>query len=149
MRAPLAADPAPRGIDGLAPRGPVDRSLGAFLQRQRETLHPDWSQKRLGEAAGVSNASISRLESGAITRPPMKLLAQVAPWYGCDVLDLWQRCGYLTGQDAAAIAALLAEYAPLALIQFALERGPWPSRLRDVILWQLTAGLERFPGGPD
>jgi transcriptional regulator with XRE-family HTH domain len=113
--------------------------LGVFLQQCRAAHRPEWTQSDVARAVGVSPPTISRLESGVTQHPPMELLARVAPHYGVSVLDLWHRAGYLTTQDAAAMARLLGQLAPHELIRLAFELGPWGSDIQRAVNILLAA----------
>jgi transcriptional regulator with XRE-family HTH domain len=116
-------------------------TLGAFLRRKREQRGPAWSQTYLAKRANVSHSTISRLESGKTKLPPMELLAKLAPWYRVGVLELWRRAGHLSGGDAEAITAFVAQTDPVELVRIGLERGPWPLDIQRIVWATLEARM--------
>lgn len=120
-------------------------SLGAYLRRKREQRGKAWSQTYLASRAGVSASTVSRLEADKTKSPPMELLAQLAPWYRVGVLELWRRAGHLSGGDAEAITAFVAQTDPVELVRIGLERGPWPKDIRTIVWLTLEARM----GDPD
>jgi transcriptional regulator with XRE-family HTH domain len=53
------------------------------------------SQAELSRAAGVSNSTIARIESGKTTNPDPATLHQLAPFLKVPYQELFVKCGYL------------------------------------------------------
>ena len=68
------------------------KKLGAFLRSAREA-HA-LSQNRLGEAVGVPNTTIMRLERGENLNPRADLLAGIAGELGINLADVYGLAGY-------------------------------------------------------
>lgn len=81
-------------------REPADRSraeaLGAYLKSLRAGL--DMSLRDVEEATkkDVSNAYLSQLENGKITKPSPNILHSLAMVYGAPYEGLMERAGYIS-----------------------------------------------------
>lgn len=53
------------------------------------------SQRDLAEKSGVSNAEISRIETGERKNPSPITLKAIAPWLGASYKELMQKAGYI------------------------------------------------------
>lgn len=120
--------------------GESGANLGEYLRLRRE--HLGLSQGALGRASGVSPSMISRLESGKRRATP-GLLYLLAEPLQVSYSQLLQRGGHEPAarrwQDQERSTA---PSDPLADIQRALNRGPWPPAVRNAIA-TLLAELAR------
>lgn len=67
-------------------------SLGDYLKTQRK--NKDWSQRDLAEASGISNAEISRLESGVRKEPSPSILKSLSTALGIPYEDMMRAAGF-------------------------------------------------------
>jgi len=111
-------------------------ALGEYLRMRRE--HLGLSQGALGRASGVSPSMISRLESGKRRATP-GLLYLLAEPLQVSYSQLLQRAGHEPAarrwQDQERA---LAPADPLAEVQRALNRGPWPPTVRNAVITLLS-----------
>jgi transcriptional regulator with XRE-family HTH domain len=118
----------------------VGSDLGEYLRVRRE--HLGLSQGALGRASGVSPSMISRLESGKRRATP-GLLYLLAEPLQVSYAQLLQRGGHEPAarrwQDQERSTS---PSDPLADIQRALNRGPWPPAVRNAVA-TLLAELAR------
>lgn len=68
-------------------------SFGSFIKNLRE--QNNLSQRDLSEKSGVSNAEISRLETGGRKKPSPLVLKSLAPYLGVTYEELMQQAGYI------------------------------------------------------
>lgn len=68
------------------------KKLGAFIRSAREAR--SLSQNRLGEAVGVPNSTIMRLERGENLNPRADLLAGIADELAINLADVYGLAGY-------------------------------------------------------
>jgi transcriptional regulator with XRE-family HTH domain len=67
-------------------------TLASLLSGARSRL--GWSLRDAERAAGVPNAHLCQLETGAIKRPAVAILAKLADAYGLPVTQLAEAAGY-------------------------------------------------------
>lgn len=67
-------------------------SLGAILSGARSRL--GWSLRAAEKATGINNAHLSQIETGAIGRPGITVLAKLATAYGIPASRLAKAAGY-------------------------------------------------------
>ena len=67
-------------------------SFGSYIKNLRE--QNDLSQRELAERSGVSNAEISRLETGGRKKPSPMVLKSLAPYLGVSYEELMRQAGY-------------------------------------------------------
>lgn len=81
--------------DDPAPATAVTPSLGAFLRKARQDVK--MSLRDVEEATGkeVSNAYLSQLESGKITKPSPHILYSLSTALGVAYDSLMERAGYI------------------------------------------------------
>jgi len=77
----------------MKPRGDICMSFGSYIKSLREQNH--LSQRELAEKSGVSNAEISRLETGGRKKPSPMVLKALAPYLGVPYETLMQQAGYI------------------------------------------------------
>lgn len=87
------------------------------------------SQSQLAELGQVSNAEISRIESGEWREPSANVLKAIAPYLGVSYLDLYLKAGYI---DQDVINALKESKKLLRAVK-ALSNSELDSNL-DVLL---------------
>lgn len=77
------------------PMDTTQPNLGAFLRKARQDLH--MSLRDVEEATGkeVSNAYLSQLESGKITKPSPHVLYALSTALGVAYEQLMERAGYI------------------------------------------------------
>lgn len=68
-------------------------SLGEFLKQLR--IENNMSQRDLAEKSGISNAEISRIESGERKKPSHVALKAFAPYLGVSYEELLKKAGYI------------------------------------------------------
>jgi transcriptional regulator with XRE-family HTH domain len=93
------------------------KKLGAFVRSARETR--SLSQNRLGEAVGVPNTTIMRLERGENLKPRADLLASIADELGINLADIYGLAGY----DAPTALPSLRPYLRSKYRQLPAEAG--------------------------
>lgn len=74
-------------------------NFSEYLKQIR--LEKSISQRELAEKSGISNAEISRIESGARQKPSPDALKALAPILGVEYEDLMDKAGYLSGKSYA------------------------------------------------
>lgn len=74
-------------------KGGVDMTFGEYVKRLRS--EKQLSQRDLAEKSGVSNAEISRLESGERKKPSPNVIKAIAPPLGISYEDLMVKAGYI------------------------------------------------------
>lgn len=67
--------------------------FGSYIKNLRD--QNALSQRDLAEKSGVSNAEISRLETGERKKPSPMVLKALAPFLGASYEDLMQKAGYI------------------------------------------------------
>jgi transcriptional regulator with XRE-family HTH domain len=82
----------PKASEGRAP----ESSLGEHLARLRTTTGMSLRQVEEATNKEVSNAYLSQLENGKITKPSPNILHSLADVYKCSYEDLMERAGYFT-----------------------------------------------------
>ena len=93
------------------------KRLGAFIRSAREAR--SLSQNRLGEAVGVPNTTIMRLERGENLNPRADLLADIAGELGINLADIYGLAGY----DAPTALPSLRPYLRSKYRQLPAEAG--------------------------
>jgi transcriptional regulator with XRE-family HTH domain len=93
------------------------KKLGAFVRSAREAR--SLSQNRLGEAVGVPNTTIMRLERGENLNPRPDLLADIAGELGINLADVYGLAGY----DAPTALPSLRPYLRSKYRQLPAEAG--------------------------
>jgi transcriptional regulator with XRE-family HTH domain len=68
-------------------------SFGSYIKNLRE--QNKLSQRDLAEKSGISNAEISRLETGGRKKPSPIVLKALAPYLGVSYAELMQQAGYV------------------------------------------------------
>ncbi len=68
-------------------------SFGDYLRSLREAL--DLSLREVEERTDVSNAYLSQIETGSVTRPSPHILYKLADFYGVEHRTLMERAGHL------------------------------------------------------
>ncbi len=81
------------------------QKLGTFLRKARERA--GLSQKRLGEAIGVPNSTILRLERGEILVPRPDMLSAIADVLGTDLADLFAMAEYVAPSGLPSLTPYL------------------------------------------
>lgn len=74
-------------------------SLGEFIKEKRNLKN--WSQRDLAAKSGVSNAEISRIESGKRKEPSSSVLKDIASALDVPVEDLLQQAGVISDSSTA------------------------------------------------
>ena len=82
-------------------------SLGEYIKEKRKLK--DWSQRDLAAASGISNAEISRIESGKRKEPSSSILKDIANALGVPVEELLQEAGIISS-DASASSSDTASF---------------------------------------
>lgn len=108
----------------------MQESLAAFVKRTREAFGPWLSQAELARRAGMSSATVSRLEAGENVPEPETLekLAEVLAVPSETLLTL---AGYTAVRVPPPI--VLEPVPPLQQIERALHAGPWKPEVRAAI----------------
>ena len=96
---------------GAAP----EQSLGEYLRNLR--LARKLSLREVEDASGVSNAYLSQLEQGKITKPSPHFLHKLAGCYVVPYETLMEKAGYITREepDSAKTTKRRGQLAPSAL----------------------------------
>lgn len=68
-------------------------TLGEYIKKSRKDSK--LSQRDLSEKCGISNAEISRIESGERKNPAPTILRAIAPHIGVTYEELLQKAGYI------------------------------------------------------
>lgn len=71
--------------------------LGQFIKQKREAS--GLSQKALGEAAGLSDSAIQRIEAGSRKTPNWETLCKIAKALDFHPFEILQNAGYITEDD--------------------------------------------------
>lgn len=71
--------------------------LGQFIKEKREAA--GMSQKALGEAAGISDSAIQRIEAGQRKTPGWDTLCKIAKALDIHPFEILQNAGYITIED--------------------------------------------------
>lgn len=71
--------------------------LGQFIKEKREAS--GMSQKTLGEAAGISDSAIQRIEAGTRKSPGWDTLCKIAKALEIHPFVILQSAGYITTED--------------------------------------------------
>ena len=76
-----------------------EQTLGEYLRNLRSARK--MSLRDVEEGSGVSNAYLSQLEQGKITKPSPHFLHKLAGCYLVPYETLMEKAGYITKEDAA------------------------------------------------
>lgn len=87
----------------------IAKAVGALIARARMKAHK--TQEDVAEALEVGAETISRIERGMVP-PTLARLFEFADLFGCQVDELLLEASNRNADQAAAIAAQLAELAP-------------------------------------
>lgn len=68
-------------------------------------MEKGWSQRELASASGISNAEISRIESGKRKTPSFHVLDSFAKALGVPAIEMYLEAGMLEGSIGSLIAA--------------------------------------------
>ena len=79
-------------------------SLSDYIREMRK--QKDWSQRDLATASGISNAEISRIESGKRKEPSPSVLKAIASALNVPVEEVLQQAGVIERGKAAVDEAL-------------------------------------------
>ena len=71
--------------------------LGQFIKEKRKSA--GLSQKALGEAAGISDSAVQRIESGLRKTPCWETLCKIAKALDFHPFEILQNAGYITAED--------------------------------------------------
>src|SRR3954452_3802819 len=77
----------------------MPKTLGDVLRNARE--QQGLSLRDVERRTGIRNAHLSQIENGAITKPEMAMLWELASLYGLDYTDLLRRAGHVQGKDTS------------------------------------------------
>ena len=88
--------PVDQGSDDVEPRAREFQSLGAFLAYVRSVKKLTLRQVEEATEKEVSNAYLSQLETGKITRPSPNVLHSLAKVYGVPYETLMEKAGYIS-----------------------------------------------------
>jgi len=96
-------------------------SLGDYIRSLREAK--GLSQRELAEKSGLSNAEISRMESGERKKPSITTIRAVSPHLGIGYTDLLLQAGYIDSiaSDAVTNAYLDSSSAPIDIVSLAKD----------------------------
>lgn len=87
-------------------------ALGALIRNKR--LELGYTTYQLGDAAGVPNSTVVRIEQGKFAAPRPDKLARFAQLLGFPLADLFARAGYLVPDELPSFSAYLeAKYPDL------------------------------------
>jgi transcriptional regulator with XRE-family HTH domain len=109
----------------------MDESLAGFIKRTREAFGPWMSQAELGRRAGVSSATISRLEAGEVAAE-QATVEKIAEALGVPRDDLLALAGF-TALRTSPRPIVLPVLPPLEQIERALHAGPWKPEVRAAV----------------
>lgn len=73
-------------------------SLGEYIKEKRNAKN--WSQRDLANASGISNAEISRIESGKRKEPSSSVLKDIAIALDIQIEDLLLQAGVISDDSA-------------------------------------------------
>ena len=90
-------------------------SLGDFIKEKRNLQN--WSQRDLATASGVSNAEISRIESGKRKEPSSSVLKDIADALCIPVEELLQEVGIIQVAEPAIEPSNMASFSDQYTIQ--------------------------------
>lgn len=101
-----------------------DEILGAYLKTLRGAS--GFSLREVEEATDVSNAYLSQLENGKISKPSPHILHKLAEFYGVSYEVLMEKAGYIkrenvaekTGRLAASSLGKISRDEETALLQY-------------------------------
>src|SRR5262245_50533973 len=85
--------------------------LGKYLQDLRESA--GFTLRQVEEASGVSNAYLSQLEHGRISKPSPHVLHKLAKTYGISYELLMEKAGYVTREKGGERRGALPTFAKL------------------------------------
>lgn len=96
-------------------------ALGTYLKSLRLGL--DMSLRQVEEATGkeVSNAYLSQLETGKITKPSPNILHSLAAVYGIAYDNLMERAGYIAPSSARTVGQKHGRAATFAIENLSAE----------------------------
>lgn len=80
-------------------------SLGDFIKEKRNLKN--WSQRDLAAKSGVSNAAISRIESGKRKEPSSSVLKDIAAALDVPVENLLQQAGVISDSSTSTTQSSL------------------------------------------
>lgn len=90
--------------------------LGPFIKRKRKAA--GFSQKALGEVAGISDSAIQRIETGSRKVPNWDTLCKIAKALNFHPFEILQNAGYITVADLEPYSQPirgLSEFSPTEL----------------------------------
>lgn len=108
----------------------MQESLAAFVKRTRESFGPWLSQAELARRAGMSSATVSRLEAGENVPEP-ETLEKLAAELAVPAETLLMLAGYTVVRVPSPIT--LEPVPPLQQIERALHAGPWKPEIRAAV----------------
>lgn len=85
------------GVEKEKEAPPPEQSLGEYLRNLR--LARKLSLREVEDASGVSNAYLSQLEQGKITKPSPHFLHKLAGCYVVPYETLMEKAGYITREE--------------------------------------------------
>jgi transcriptional regulator with XRE-family HTH domain len=94
---------------GQPEESPKEQPLGEFLRTIRVSI--PLSLREAEEASGVSNAYLSQLEQGKISKPSPHFLHKLAAAYGVSYDALMERAGYITKSATPRLTGRLPTFA--------------------------------------
>ena len=96
-------------------------TLGEYLKSLRDAK--GLSQRELADKSGLSNAEISRMESGERKRPSITTIRAVSPYLGIGYTDLLLKAGYIDSiaSDAVPGAYLDSDSTPIDIVSLAKD----------------------------
>lgn len=105
-------------------------SLSGYLREQRNKK--DWSQRDLASAADVSNAEISRIESGKRKSPNPAVLRAIAKALGVPVDQIYEEAGIIE-KGQKFVVKYLEEHGdtPISELSAASSQRMMPTDLSD------------------
>lgn len=118
-------------------------TLGEYLKQLRKKK--SISQRELAESAGISNAEISRIETGERQKPSPDVLRKLAPFLGVTYEDLMDKAGYINERAAFFSESKDAEEKFFAIVTPMLIMDGWgvePVR-RGLMLGDIVANREK------
>lgn len=118
--------------------------------KREEERGADFSQRDLARMAGVSSATISRLEGGKTKRGDADTLIAIAPYLGTTPEDLLQRAGLARRHpdpDATLPYPLRTREGVLATLRDIFNSGFWDKALGDSLYRVVAATLGGVPHG--
>jgi len=97
-------------------------SLGEYIRSLREAK--GLSQRELADKSGLSNAEISRMESGERKKPSITTIRAVSPHLGIGYTDLLLKAGYIDSIASDAVPGttyLDSDSAPVDIVSLAKD----------------------------